>query len=147
MSPKIEWADVVGGAKTTEPGAAIPGTPEPEVAAESPGSWLEKANTLMDNALEMIRKIDEFAGIYLQLKGLNKPTEGTGDMKDSPGAAQGPGETSPSPGAQVPNVDQIIALLETIIAKEGDIPLSKFAQGLRGQEQWLIKYAMEVAQK
>lgn len=145
---KLKWADIVGGAKSPEPGAGIAGAPEPEVVAEGPGTMIEKANTWLDQALDMIRKIDEFAGIYLQLKELNKQSEGTGQMTSDPSEGNPTANSSPgaNPAPPAPDINQIIALLEIIIKGEGDIPLSKFVQGLRNQEPWLIQYVIKAAQ-
>lgn len=138
---KLSWADIQGqGASRPEAGAALPGATE----SSSPVDLLGRANSFLDDALDMLRKLDQVVGIFLQLKGGQKTIEGErGTMEDQPGAKSETGNASPG-NPQAPDTPQILALLDAILAGEGDIPLSRFVNGIRNQEAWLVKYATEV---
>lgn len=142
MSRKIGFSDIGGGA-TPRPGispgggAGITGAAEPE--SLGPGDVIRKADAFFGDVKSLIRSIDEVVGFFLSLKGQKQTIEGQ-TMEGTP-ELQAASNPSPAPPQQ--DSTAIMALLDRILKGEGDIPLSKFVEGIKNQEQWLIKYATE----
>lgn len=126
---KLTWGDIGGAAPAAVTAPRAPALAE--VVEDSPVNMVDKADTWINQALDMIRKVDEMVGLFMQLSG-------KGGVIDQ--APQAPaGGQAPAPAAAPP--DQILALLDKILQGEGDIPLQKFVEGIRNQEPWLLKYA------
>lgn len=127
---KLSWGDIGG----VTPGAAPTTTPPrvAEVVEQSPASMVDQADNFLDQAIDMIRKIDGIVGMFLQLSGKGESTEQP--ALGAPGSLPAPPQVTAPP-------DQILELLDKILQGEGDIPMSRFVDGIRNQESWLIKYA------
>jgi len=93
---------------------------------------VDQADNFLDQAIDMIRKIDGIVGMFLQLSGKGESTEQP--ALGAPGSLPAPPQVTAPP-------DQILELLDKILQGEGDIPMSRFVDGIRNQESWLIKYA------
>lgn len=129
---KLNWDDI---------GVSLPPAPDPsalaEVVEESPADMIGKADNILDQAIGMIRKIDEVVGFFLQITGKGETMEVPGQIEST-----GPGpQSAPAAGPGPVPPGQILSILDKILQGEGDIPLSRFVDGVRNQEPWLIKYA------
>lgn len=128
---RVNWEDIAGATPKAAPGA-IPAKVA-EVVEESPVNIVDQADSFLNQALDMIRKIDSIVGVYLQLSGKG------GEIIDQPPPGNQEEATAPPQVGAPP--DQILELLDKLLEGEGDIPLSRFVEGIRNQEPWLIKYA------
>lgn len=129
---KLNWNDI---------GVSSPPAPGPpalaEVVEESPVDVMGKADNILDQAIGMIRKVDEVVGFFLQITGKGEAVDVQGEV-----ISPGPGpQSAPAPGPGPAPPGQILSILDKILQGEGDIPLSRFVDGVRNQEPWLIKYA------
>lgn len=135
---KLTWGDVSGGATPRNPSSAGAGIGPAQVIEEEPKSLVNRANTWLDEILELIRKIDQAVGVFLQIANKTQPIQGV--TMDQPGENQ---PTTPGAGGIGP--DALLALLDRIIEAEGDIPLSKFVAAIRNQEAWLVSHVQGTA--
>lgn len=122
---RVNWDDI-GGAPAAAAKVA-------EVVEQSPATLVDQADNFLNQALDMIRKIDGIVGMFLQLSGKGEPM-----IDQAPPGDQG-GVIAPPQVAAPP--DQILEILDKILQGEGDISMSRFVEGIRNQEPWLIKYA------
>lgn len=144
---KIGRSDI-GGGVTPRPGisgqgAGIAEAPE---ADEGPVGFIDKANEFLDGILGMAKRIDQVIGLIVEAK---KAQDGQQRRTiDGERANPGPsGHLAPgNPGPATPESDVLLRLMDRIIEAEGDIPLSKLLEGIRGQEAWLVKYAQEIVE-
>jgi len=153
-----------GNAEISIPGAGAP---------QGDGISLTGLTAQLKDGLDLIKMIDQYVGLFKGLAPQKRSTappagqiiEGQVLPQGLPGEAQLPAaqvflkEAAPqaAPAADPPQApaaaaqpqlqatpDQVTALLEKVIKGEGDIPLSKFLQGIKGPEPWIIKYALEL---
>jgi len=122
---KLNWSDI-GGA----PAGAVPGNSTPprvaEVVEQSPANLVDQADNFLNQAIDMIQKLDGIVGMFLQLSGKGEPP-----VNQAPPGNQGSLSAPP---------DHILDLLGKIMDGEGDIPMSRFVDGIRNRAPWLIKY-------
>jgi len=135
---KLKWGDIGGGATPRSPASA--GAENVAAEAEDTTSLVEKANTWFDEVLGLLRKIDEVFGYFLQFKARQ---DGQTIESNQPSRID---QAAPNPGPSAPDTTAILALLDSIIAGKGDIPLSEFVAAIRNQEKWLIEYMVKGGQ-
>jgi len=158
---KLRWEDIAGGASGAVAPAgnaaiSIPG------AAQGEGLNLTGLTGQLKDGLDLIKMIDQYVGLFKGMTGQrpvpadDQAIDGQVIPQELPGgqrqlaAAQVvlPAPTPQAPAPAQPELratpDQVTALLAKVIKGEGDIPLSKFLQGIEGSEPWIIKYALEL---
>ena len=165
---RLSFEDIAGGVQSTPapPGAAGIISEAPVQNADG-GFSLAKANSFFNEAKELIKSIDDFAGLFIKLRGAQGTGKGAasgfnpsllamlpqGEPQDAPAAPVEPvattdgGKDMPKKKEEagtLPTEEQLQALLDKIVKGEGDIPLSKLQTGIKNREPWLIKYVLEM---